>query len=80
MTYLLGGGADLSSGGAGKGMHSRLYRNVLTQRPWVSSCTGCSNIFEETGLLGIMMSTSDPCKASELLAIICTCGFPPLIL
>ena len=61
-------------------MHSRLYRNVLTQRPWVTSCTGYSNIFEETGLLGIMMSTSDPSKASELVAIICTCGFPPLTL
>jgi Peptidase M16 inactive domain len=73
VTYLLGGGSDFSSGGPGKGMHSRLYQSVLTQRTWVSSCTAYSNIFEATGLLGVMASTPDPAKGDELVSIICQC-------
>jgi hypothetical protein len=73
VTYLLGGGSDFSSGGPGKGMHSRLYQNVLTKRTWVTSCSAYSNVFENTGLLGIMMSTPDPTRADELVGIICSC-------
>ena len=74
VTYLLGGGSDFSSGGPGKGMHSRLYQSVLTAKPWVSSCTAYSNIFENTGLLGILMSTPDPSKAPELVDTLCQCA------
>ena len=76
VTYLLGGGSDFSSGGPGKGMHSRLYQSVLTAKPWVSSCTAYSNIFENTGLLGILMSTPDPSKAPELVDTLCQCASP----
>lgn len=44
LTYLLGGGNSFSSGGPGKGMHSRLYTRVLNQYHWVSGrhCVGCA--------------------------------------
>jgi processing peptidase subunit alpha len=35
LTYLMGGGNSFSSGGPGKGMHSRLYTRVLNQFHWV---------------------------------------------
>lgn len=36
LTHLLGGGSSFSSGGPGKGMHSRLYTRVLNQARAVS--------------------------------------------
>lgn len=56
LTFLMGGGASFSSGGPGKGMHSRLYTRVLNQYHWVHSCTAFSQTFNNTGLLGIQVS------------------------
>ena len=78
MTYLLGGGMDFSSGGPGKGMHSRLYQRVLTKKTWITNCTAYSNIFEATGLLGIMMSTPDPARGEELISVLCRRVAPAL--
>jgi processing peptidase subunit alpha len=39
---LLGGGGSFSSGGPGKGMHSRLYRNVLNGHSFVEA-VNCFN-------------------------------------
>lgn len=39
LTYLMGGGNSFSSGGPGKGMHSRLYTRVLNQYHWVGGNT-----------------------------------------
>jgi hypothetical protein len=41
LTYLMGGGNSFSSGGPGKGMHSRLYTRVLNQYHWVRGVGGC---------------------------------------
>ena len=74
VTYLLGGGSDFSTGGPGKGMHSRLYQRVLVRNTWVSHCAGYSNIFENTGLTGIVASTAHADKGAELPGLICTCA------
>eukprot|EP00899_Mesostigma_viride_P020189 jgi/Mesvir1/28171/Mv04731-RA.1 len=50
---LMGGGGTFSAGGPGKGMHSRLYRRVLSQHPEVQSCTAFSNAFNNTAVFGI---------------------------
>lgn len=74
MGYLLGGGSDFSSGGPGKGMHSRLYRNVLTRNGWINNCIVYNNTFEETGLFGILMSTPFVARGADLVDILCKCG------
>ncbi len=53
LTYLLGGGNSFSSGGPGKGMHSRLYTRVLNRHHWCSSCSAFSHTFNTSGLMGI---------------------------
>lgn len=76
MGYLLGGGADFSSGGPGKGMHSRLYRNVLTRNGWINNCMVYNNTFENTGLFGILMSTPHVARGADLVDLLCRCGDP----
>jgi processing peptidase subunit alpha len=73
VSYLLGGGADFSSGGPGKGMHSRLYQNVLTKFSWVTNCSAYHNIFENSGLIGIIATTKDVKMGALLPGIICMC-------
>lgn len=71
LIYLLGGGNSFSSGGPGKGMHSRLYTRVLNYHHWVHSCSSYSQTFNNTGLLGIQASC-DPPKAQHMLDVMCS--------
>ena len=48
-------GNSFSSGGPGKGMHSRLYTRVLTQYHWAHSCTAFNSTFNGSGLVGIQV-------------------------
>jgi processing peptidase subunit alpha len=50
---LLGGGSSFSAGGPGKGMYSRLYRQVLNRYYWAESCESFTSFHEESGLFGI---------------------------
>eukprot|EP00798_Chlamydomonas_sp_ICE-L_P027065 gene27065-2298_t len=70
LTYLLGGGNSFSSGGPGKGMHSRLYTRVLNQYGWVHSCTAFNSTFNDTGLVGIQASC-DPNRVHDMLHVMC---------
>ncbi|KAM3336348.1 hypothetical protein ACQJBY_030377 [Aegilops geniculata] len=54
---LMGGGGSFSSGGPGKGMHSRLYLRVLTRYHDVQSFSAFSNVYDSTGLFGIYLTT-----------------------
>ncbi|KAF7026366.1 hypothetical protein CFC21_038481 [Triticum aestivum] len=54
---LMGGGGSFSSGGPGKGMHSRLYLRVLTKYHGVQSFSAFSNVYDNTGLFGIYLTT-----------------------
>ena len=88
LTYLLGGGSSFSSGGPGKGMHSRLYTRVLSQYHWAHSCTAFNSTFNQSGLVGIqvgfcpLLCFSMECSYSGLLKVLiffvgklraCTC-------
>jgi len=53
LNFLLGGGGSFSSGGPGKGMHSRLYTQVLNSSPWMYNCSAFNNTYDNTGLFGI---------------------------
>lgn len=48
---LLGGGESFSAGGPGKGMYSRLYRNVLNKYIWARGCTAFHSVYNDTGLV-----------------------------
>ena len=60
---LLGGGSSFSAGGPGKGMYSRLYREVLNRYRWAESAESFSAFHSESGLWGI--SGSCPPKQSR---------------
>jgi processing peptidase subunit alpha len=53
---LLGGGGAFSSGGPGKGMHSRLYVNVMQQNHFVENCVAFNEQHSDGGLFGIYLS------------------------
>lgn len=54
---LLGGGNSFSAGGPGKGMYSRLYRQVLNRFHWAESAEAFTSIHAESGLWGITASS-----------------------
>jgi len=60
---LMGGGGSFSAGGPGKGMHSRLYRNVLNQYHWVESATAFNTCYSDSG-----------CRDHSSLAAVSTCS------
>ena len=62
---LLGGGDSFSAGGPGKGMYSRLYREVLNQHYWVESCSAFTHIHSDVGMLGIF-GTAMPNKGYDM--------------
>ena len=55
---LLGGGNSFSAGGPGKGMYSRLYRQVLNRYTWAESAEAFTSIHAESGLWGITGSSA----------------------
>lgn len=76
LQMLMGGGGSFSAGGPGKGMHSRLYLRVLNQYQEVQSFTAFSNVYNDTGLFGIQLTTGSDfvakaieTAAEELLAV-----------
>eukprot|EP00943_MAST-04B_sp_MAST-4B-sp1_P003517 g3517.t1 len=67
---LLGGGDSFSAGGPGKGMYSRLYREVLNRFYWVESIQGISIFNSDCGVTG-MMGSCEPDYINNLLACMC---------
>lgn len=65
---LLGGGSSFSAGGPGKGMYSRLYREVLNRYYWVEFAEAFTSLHSEAGLIGISGS-SEPSKSRDLMRV-----------
>eukprot|EP00163_Fabomonas_tropica_P016829 TRINITY_DN299_c0_g1_i1.p2 TRINITY_DN299_c0_g1~~TRINITY_DN299_c0_g1_i1.p2 ORF type:complete len:455 (-),score=152.13 TRINITY_DN299_c0_g1_i1:1060-2424(-) len=70
-SQLLGGGDSFSSGGPGKGMYSRLYRNVLNKHHWVHSVASIQASYTDGGVFGIRGS-SHASNAGGLTAMLIT--------
>ncbi|KAH7650343.1 mitochondrial processing peptidase [Cryptosporidium bovis] len=51
----LGGGSSFSVGGPGKGMHSKLFLDVLSKFDWVESCNCFISQFSDSGIFGIQL-------------------------
>ncbi|CAN0307163.1 unnamed protein product, partial [Ectocarpus sp. 4 AP-2014] len=71
LQVLLGGGDSFSAGGPGKGMYSRLYREVLNRFYWAEAAEAFSMIHDETGLLGIAGAAADKLRAGQLMHVFC---------
>ena len=67
---LLGGGSSFSAGGPGKGMYSRLYREILNRYYWVDAAEAFTTFHSESGLIGIKGS-APPAKALDLTRVFC---------
>ena len=65
---LRGGGRRFGGGGRGKGLSSRLYRNVLNRHAWAHACTGFHSLYNDSGLVGIT-AACDPDKAGDCLDV-----------
>ena len=50
---LLGGGDSFSAGGPGKGMYSRLYREVLNRCYWAEAAEAFIMLHNDAGIIGI---------------------------
>ncbi len=66
---LLGGGNSFSAGGPGKGMYSRLYREVLNRYYWAESAEAFTTFHTESGLLG-MGGSSLPTKSRDVVRVL----------
>lgn len=66
---LLGGGSSFSAGGPGKGMYSRLYRQVLNRYSWAESAEALTSFHDECGLLILSGSTS-PNMARDMVSVL----------
>lgn len=66
---LLGGGNSFSAGGPGKGMYSRLYRQVLNRYFWAESAEAFTAFHNESGLFGISGS-STPNKSGDITRVL----------
>ena len=66
---LLGGGNSFSAGGPGKGMYSRLYRQVLNRYHWAESAEAATAFYNESGLWGLTGSCM-PQKAMDLVKVL----------
>ena len=64
---LLGGGSSFSAGGPGKGMYSRLYREILNRHRWAESAEAFTSFHAESGLWGV--SGSCPPQFGQEMAI-----------
>ena len=66
---LLGGGNSFSAGGPGKGMYSRLYREVLNRYHWAESAEAFTSFHAESGLIGISGSSA-PLKSLDVTRVL----------
>jgi len=53
---ILGNSSSFSTGGPGKGMHSRSTKNLVNNYYYVESASSFNQHFRETGLFGIKIS------------------------
>eukprot|EP00913_Durusdinium_trenchii_P002442 g2256.t1 len=53
LQMFLGGGGSFSTGGPGKGMHTRLYTEVLNRHHWAESCQASTVMYIDSGLFTV---------------------------
>lgn len=69
LNIMMGGGGSFSAGGPGKGMYSRLYRNVLNRYHWMYNATAYNHTYTDTGLFCIHAS-APPCNVKDMVQVL----------
>ncbi|KAI3388327.1 hypothetical protein SNEBB_001634 [Seison nebaliae] len=69
ITNLLGGGGSFSAGGPGKGMYSRLYRNILNRHHWMFRASAHYQPYKDSSLFCIH-SAAPPSYSNRNIKII----------
>jgi len=69
LQMFLGGGKSFSTGGPGKGMHTRLYTEVLNRHYEVESCQASSVMYADSGLFTIY-ATCVPHYGGDVIAVL----------
>lgn len=69
LQMFLGGGGSFSTGGPGKGMHTRLYTDVLNRHYWVESCQASSVMYADSGLFTVY-ATVVPQHADDFVTVL----------
>jgi processing peptidase subunit alpha len=69
LNLIMGGGGSFSAGGPGKGMYTRLYRNVLNRYGWLYSATAYNHSYIDSGLFCIHGS-AEPHYVRDMIKVI----------
>lgn len=69
LNMVMGGGGSFSAGGPGKGMYTRLYRNVLNRYHWMTNSTAYNHSYNDTGLFCIF-SSAHPSQLRDLVNVV----------
>jgi len=69
LQMFLGGGGSFSTGGPGKGMHTRLYTECLNRHHWVESVQASTVMYADSGLF-TMYATVVPEHAAEFVQVL----------
>ncbi|XP_050520619.1 mitochondrial-processing peptidase subunit alpha isoform X2 [Daktulosphaira vitifoliae] len=69
LNLMMGGGGAFSAGGPGKGMYTRLYRNVLNRYGWLFNATAYNYAYVDGGLFCIH-SSAEPQYVNNLVKVI----------
>lgn len=67
---LMGGGGSFSTGGPGKGMYTRLYKEVLQRHSWISSALAFNHCYSDSGLFGLHASCDNPDNLNTMIEVI----------
>ena len=67
LNMIMGGGGSFSAGGPGKGMYTRLYREVLGAHHWINHISCSHSIFDDSGIFALY-----GCCASEQSSELCS--------
>merc|ERR1712083_836006 len=68
LNMIMGGGGSFSAGGPGKGMYTRLYRDVLGTYHWINHISCSHSIFDDSGIFALYGCTA-PESAEELTTV-----------
>eukprot|EP01084_Bolivina_argentea_P001201 2197_1 len=64
----MGGGGSFSAGGPGKGMYTRLYREILGTYHWINHISCSHSIFDDSGIFALYGCSSSE-SSGELTSI-----------
>eukprot|EP01083_Nonionella_stella_P296464 1007170_1 len=68
LNMIMGGGGSFSAGGPGKGMYTRLYREVLGTYHWINHISCSHSIFDDSGIFALYGCCNSE-QSSELCSV-----------